>query len=192
MKVYRCTIITVLLFLSVNFCYGKNIGEIVAKNGIYAMIDIYPKDNWPISMIMFFEEADTIRISREGIDEAIKSIVKEGEYVSLGLSDTRHAIADLFNCTPQQALDANRKLNDDLDMTKFGRELIKVGSFEIGIRYARLQAFFLRTTMGKFNSDPVTSEGIPLDEVPKNYLVLLSIANIEKPDKINIVIEKTN
>lgn len=187
-KPIKFILILIALVLEINICFGQNKGEIVAKNGIYAMIDISRKENWPISLLMFFSEDDTVSISMDNIDSTIKSLLKEGEYVSLGLSGTRNAIIDMFDCTQQQALDAERKLNDDLDMTKFERKLINADSYGLEISYAKMQAFFYKVNKNIFDNDPVTSEGIPLEDVSEKYLILIAIVNMEKADNLNIEI----
>ncbi len=112
-----------LLLVATNTCFGQSKGEIVAKNGIYAIIKIIPKDNWPIIMDMFFSECDTIHISMDNLDETIESILKGGEFVSIGMTDTVRAVVDIFNCSQQQGFDVDVELSGDLNRAKKKRKM---------------------------------------------------------------------
>lgn len=191
MKVFRFILIQIIALLAAaSPCFGKSKGEIVAKNGIYAEIELNPKSDRPIKMTMLFSLDDTVHISMDNIETTIKSVLRNGDFVSFGMSDTSQAVIDIFDCTQQQGNGAIIKLKEDLDwadeMKEFMKKKIKGHSGKLQIRYTQMQAFFLKTSYEKFGGDPVSSNGIPLEYVTDEYLILLSIVNTDRPDEINI------
>ena len=191
MKILRFILIQIISVFAITApCFGQSKGEIVAKNGIYAEIELNPKRHGPITMTMFFSSEDTIHIPMDNIENTIKSVMRNGDFVSVGMSDISQAVIDIFDCTQQQGDGAFIMLKEDLDwaykMKEFMKKKIKGHSGKLQIRYTQMQAFFLKTSYEKFGGDHVSSNGIPLEYIPNEYLILLSIINTDRPDEINI------
>ena len=189
MKTIKFILIQIFALFAVTMtCFGQSKGEIVAKNGIYAMVDIIPEDNWMMRSFMFFPEDDTIHISMDNIDSTIKSILNEGMLVVTAPYQT---IVDVFDCTIQQGCDANINTNIKLadSDNKEKKKWVIGDKYQVAIDYIRMQAFFFKTTKEEFG-DPVNSIGIPPEYAPEEFLVLLGIVNLEKPDEINTEVVK--
>ena len=190
MRAIRFILIQIIALFGVTMtCFGQSKNEIVAKNGIYAEIELNQVDGVPITMNMFFSDGDTIHISMDNVKSKIKSILKDGEFISMiGESNTLQAFVDVFGCTPSQSDEAKRKLNVDLGQAELEDkfEFKGINNFDVVIKYTKMQAFCLKTTKKNIGGTPVNSYGIPLKFVPKEYLILLAVINTEKPDKINV------
>ena len=190
MKTIRFILIQIIALFALTMpCFCQSKGEIVAKNGIYAVIELNQDDDFPITMNMFFSDGDTIHISMDNIKSKIKSILKDGEFISVtGESNTLHAFVDVFGCTPTQSDEAKRKLNVDLGQAELEDkfELKGINNFDVVIKYTKMQALCLKTTKKNIGGTPVNSYGIPLKFIPKEYLILLAVINTDKPDEINV------
>ena len=180
-------ILIISLFVGITSCFGQSKGEIVAKNGIYAMVDINPKDNWMMRSFMFVQEGDTIHISMDNIDSTIRSILKDGELVAPSPMKT---LVKVFNCTLQQGYDSFFNMNAELSNNekKEKKKWIIGDMYQVSIDYIQIQAFFLKTTKEEYGGDPVNSISIPPQYAPDEFLVLLGIVNLDEPDEINIEI----